>query len=70
MNFFSTRRLAQGGSGASTCPRGSGSNENRRDDAEDLAESGQCKATPIRSKRNRAQGAAADIYRIGPDPRW
>jgi hypothetical protein len=66
--FFSTRRPAQGSSGGSTCPRGSGPNENRRADAEDLAEPGRCKATPIRSKRNRAQGAAADSYRIDPDP--
>jgi hypothetical protein len=50
------------------CPRGSGPNENRRADAEDLAEPGQCKATPIRLKRNKAQGAAADSYRIDPDP--
>jgi hypothetical protein len=50
------------------CPRGSGPNEDRRADAEDLAEPGRCKATPIRSKQNRAQGAAADSYRIDPDP--
>jgi hypothetical protein len=53
-NFFSTRLSAQGSSGGSACPRGSGPNENRQADAEDLAEPGRCKATPIRSKRNRA----------------
>jgi hypothetical protein len=53
-NFFSTRLSAQGSSGGSACPRGSGPNENRQSDAEDLAEPGRCKATPIRSKRNRA----------------
>jgi hypothetical protein len=66
--FFSTRRSAQDISGGSACPRGSGPNEDRRADAEDLAEPGRCKAKPIRSKRNRAQGAAADSYRINPDP--
>jgi hypothetical protein len=68
MIFFSTRRPAQGSSGGSACLRGFGLNENHRADAEDLAEPGRCKATPIRSKRNRAQGAAADSYRIDPDP--
>jgi hypothetical protein len=52
-DFFNTRCLVQGSSGGSACPRGSGSNENRRADAEDLAEPSRCKATPIRSKRNR-----------------
>jgi hypothetical protein len=56
MIFFSIHRLTQGSSRGSVCPRGSRTNENRRDDAEDLAESSQCKATPIRSKRNRTQG--------------
>jgi hypothetical protein len=65
--IFSTRRRAQGSSGGSACPRGFGPNENRRADAEDLTESGRCKATPIQSKRNRAQGVAADSYRIDPD---
>jgi hypothetical protein len=50
------------------CPRGSGPNEDRQANAEDLAKLGRCKATPIQSKRNRAQGAAADSYRINPDP--
>jgi hypothetical protein len=68
MIFFSTHRPAQGSSRGSACPRGSGLNENRRADAEDLAESGRCKATPLRSKRNRAQGTTADSYRIDPDP--
>jgi hypothetical protein len=65
--FFSTRRSVQGGFEGSTCPRGSGSNEHHRADAEDLAEPGRCKATPIRSNQNRAQGAAADSYQIDPD---
>jgi hypothetical protein len=65
---FSTHHPAQGSSGGSACPRGSRLNENRRADAEDLAEPGRCKATPIRSKWNRAQGAAADSYQIDPDP--
>jgi hypothetical protein len=60
----------QGSSRGSTCPRGSGPNENHRADAEDLAELGRCKATPIQSKWNRAQGAAVDSYRIDPDSRW
>jgi hypothetical protein len=55
-DFFSTRHLAQGSSEGSACPRGSGPNEDRRADAEDLAEPARCKATPIRSKRNIAQG--------------
>jgi hypothetical protein len=67
-DFFSTRHPAQGSSEGSACPRGSGPNEDRRADAEDLAEPARCKATPIRSKRNIAQGAVADIYRIDPDP--
>jgi hypothetical protein len=54
--FFSTCHSAQGNSGGSVCPRGSGPNENRRADAEDLAEPGWCKATLIPSKRNREQG--------------
>jgi hypothetical protein len=54
--FFSTRSTAQGSSGGSACPRSSGPNENHRADAEELAEPGRCKATPIRSKRNRARG--------------
>jgi hypothetical protein len=66
--FFSTRRPTQGSSEGSACPRGSGPNEDRRADAEDLTEPGQCKPTPIRSKWNRVQGAAADSYRIDPDP--
>jgi hypothetical protein len=48
-DFFSTRLSAQGSSGGSACPHGSGPNENRRADAEDLADPGRCKATPIRS---------------------
>jgi hypothetical protein len=67
MIYFSTRRPTQGKSGGSACSHGSGSNENRRADAEDLAEPGRCKTTPIRSKRNKAQGVAADSYRINPD---
>jgi hypothetical protein len=67
-DFFSTHLSAQGSSEASACPCGSGPNEDHRADAEDLAKPGRCKATPIRSKRNRAQGAAADSYRIDPDP--
>jgi hypothetical protein len=58
----------QGSSRGSACPRGSGPNENHQADAEDLAEPGRCKATPIQSKRNRTQGAAADNYRIDTDP--
>jgi hypothetical protein len=57
--FFSTRRPTQGSSGL---------NENRRADTEDLAKPGQCKAIPIRSNRNRAQGAAVDSYQIDPNP--
>jgi hypothetical protein len=49
------------------CPRGSGPNEDRQADAEDLAKPSRCKTTPIRSKRNIAQGAAANNYRIDPD---
>jgi hypothetical protein len=48
-DFFSTHRLTQSSSGGSACPHGSGPNENRRADAEDLADPGRCKATPIRS---------------------
>jgi hypothetical protein len=69
-DFFSTHLPAQGSSGGSACPRNSGPNENRQVDAENLAESGRCKATPIRSKRSRAQRVAADSYQIDPDPRW
>jgi hypothetical protein len=54
--FFSTCHSTQGSSGGFVCPRGSGPNENRRADAEDLAEPGWCKATLIPSKRNREQG--------------
>jgi hypothetical protein len=50
------------------CPRGSEPNEDRRADAKDLVELARCKARPIRSKRNRAHGAAADSYRINPNP--
>jgi hypothetical protein len=50
------------------CPHGSRPNENRRADAEDLAEPDRCKTTSIRSKQNRAQGVVADSYRIDPDP--
>jgi hypothetical protein len=64
--FFSIRRPAQGSSGGSACPRGSGPNENRRADAEDLAEPGRCKATPIRSKQNRAQRIDSDPICVGP----
>jgi hypothetical protein len=67
-NFFSTHRPTQGSSEGFAYPRGLGPNENHRADAEDLAEPDRCKATPIRSKWNRAQGAAADSYRIDPDP--
>jgi hypothetical protein len=49
--FFSTRRPARGSSEGSACPRVSEPNEDHRTDAEDLAELGQCKATPIRSKQ-------------------
>jgi hypothetical protein len=69
-DFFSTHLPAQGSSGGSACPRNSGPNENRQVDAENLAEPDRCKATPIRSKRNRAQRVAADNYQINPDPRW
>jgi hypothetical protein len=64
----STHLPAQDSSGGVTCPRSSGPEEKRRANAEDLAEPGRCKATPIRSKRNRAQGAVSDSYRIDPDP--
>jgi hypothetical protein len=68
MIFVSTCCPAQVSSEGSACHRGSGANEDRRADTEDLAESGPCKATPIRSKRNIAQGAAADSYQIDLDP--
>jgi hypothetical protein len=68
MIFFSTRRPTQGSSEGSSCLRNSGLNKDRRADAENLVERDWCKTTPIRSKRNRAQGAAADSYRINPDP--
>jgi hypothetical protein len=60
----------QDSSRGAACRRGSRPNENRRADVEDLFEPGRCKATPIRSKRDRTQGVAADSYRIDPDPRW
>jgi hypothetical protein len=60
--FFSTCCPTLGSSGGSTCPHGSGLNENCRANAEDLAKPGRCKATLIQLKRNRAQGAAADSY--------
>jgi hypothetical protein len=63
----SIRLLVYDSSGGSACPRGSRPDEICRGDAEDLAEPGQCKATQIRSKQNRAQGAAVDSYRIDPD---
>jgi hypothetical protein len=69
-DFFSTRLPAQGSSGAPCVPTAPGQMKTVEPIAEDLAEPGRCKATPIRSKRNRAQGAVADSYRIDPDPRW
>jgi hypothetical protein len=63
-----THLLAHDSSEGSTCPCSSRPNEDRRANAEDLAEPDRCMATPIRSKQNKAQGAAADSYRIDPDP--
>jgi hypothetical protein len=51
---FSTRRLAQGNSRGSACPRSSRPNEKRRADVENLAEPGRCKTTPIQSKRKQS----------------
>jgi hypothetical protein len=66
--FLAPAARRQGSSEGSACPHGSGPNEDRRADAEDLAKPGRCKATPIRSKQSRAQRASADSYRIDPNP--
>jgi hypothetical protein len=66
LDFFSTHHPAQDSSGSSVCPCGSRPNENHRADAEDLAEPDRCKATPIQSKRNKAQGCDRTTSEGGP----